>query len=259
MSTASKRKGPAMKAKAAKKRKRSSVPRSLVPKAGGPIGQTYTTVMSLCEQVTFTPVAVAGGLAHKYFKANGMYDPTYNDVSAHQPHGYDQLAILYHNFVVTASTCEVTFFPKRPLQTIPATTAGTQGSYQVFGNQPMVGFIAQKPEPYTILNQEILESVIEQPGMKIISFNEESNPQRLRTSWSLKKTYAQVKAQGDDTMQGTTATGGGATAGDPANTEYFVIGFGPGNKTASLAPLDAIVRISYKVTWFTPRNIARSD
>ena len=215
---------------------------------GGPIGQKFSTVLSFAYTFTMTPEAVAGGLAHKYFRANGMYDPTHNDTSTHQPHGFDQLAALYQSFVVTASTIEWHVYPQRTAIIVP----GGGVSYQIPTTLLWTAALSQKPEPYSIPNGQKIATVVEQPGFKVRTFNELSQPVVLRHGWSAKKSFAWTKSISDDTMQG-------GSIADPTEAEFFALVLGPGDDLNTIPATKCMVRINYKCTWFNPKDIGQSN
>jgi hypothetical protein len=51
------------------------------------------------------PNLAAGGLYHRVFRANDLYDPDYA-VGGHQPYGFDQLMAQYFHFTVLYSECQ---------------------------------------------------------------------------------------------------------------------------------------------------------
>lgn len=53
-------------------------------------------------------VGVAGVIAIRNFRANGMYDPDATG-AGHQPRGFDQWMAMYDHFVVIGGTCKVIF------------------------------------------------------------------------------------------------------------------------------------------------------
>ena len=236
------------KASAKKKQKKSMIPRQLVPKAGGPLGNTFSTVLSFAYSFVMTPEAVNGGLAHKYFRANGMYDPTHNDSATHQPHGFDQLALLYSSTVVTASTMEWTIFPQRLAISVPA--GGS--AYQIPQTLLYTACLTKKSEPYSIPNGQKISTVMEQPGNKSKAFNEMAQPIVLKDRWSLKKKFSYTKTIADDTMQG-------STIADPTEAEFFALILGPGDELNTIPATKCHVVINYACTWFNPKDLGASN
>ena len=233
-----------------KKQRKTNIPRRLTPKLGGPLGQTFTTVMSLCETFTLSPSA-GGATAHRYYRANGIFDPTFGDASTHQPYGFDQLAALYSTWVVHASSCEYVIMPQRLQYTVPTSTNGNRTSYIVPSNRPMIGCLATTSSPVSIADSVKIESLVERPGTKSVFFNDHTNSVRLRTNWTIKKALGNTKSETDDAMQGATS--------DPVEEEYFQCIIGSGNSVDSCPATQCLVRINYKVTWSNPKSLARSD
>lgn len=71
-----------------------------------PISKNVT--LRYCQNTTLDPGA--GLTAINYFYANGMYNPDKTGVLDHQPLLYDEMAVLYDHYHVTASKITVTFF-----------------------------------------------------------------------------------------------------------------------------------------------------
>jgi hypothetical protein len=236
------------KASAKKKQKRAKIPRSLVPKAGGPLGNTFSTVLSFAYSFVMTPETVNGGLAHKYFRANGMFDPTHNDAATHQPHGFDQLALLYSSTVVTASTMEWTIFPQRSQITVP----GGGASYIIPTSLLFTACLTKKSEPYAIPNGQKIATIMEQPGNKTKAFNEMSQPIVMKDRWSAKKKFSFTKTLADDTMQGSSIS-------DPTEAEFFALILGPGDELNQIPATKCSVVINYACTWFNPKDLGASN
>jgi hypothetical protein len=230
------------------KKSKSKIPRSLIPKAGGPLGNTFSTVLSFAYSFVMTPEAVNGGLAHKYFRANGMFDPTHNDAATHQPHGFDQLALLYSSTVVTASSMEWTIFPQRSQITVP----GGGASYIIPTTLLWTACLTKKSEPYSIPSGQKIATVMEQPGNKVRAFNEMSQPIVIKDRWSAKKKFSFTKTLADDTMQG-------SSIADPTEAEFFALILGPGDELNQIPATKCSVVINYACTWFNPKDLGASN
>lgn len=90
----------------AKKRKSKAVPRFkyLTSNSRSSRNQSLRTVVTYSDWITINPGSGVAG-THIY-AANGLYDPDITGVG-HQPTGFDQMMILYNEYVVLGSTITV--------------------------------------------------------------------------------------------------------------------------------------------------------
>lgn len=72
-----------------------------------PVPTKMRVKLTYTEFVKLTPGG-AGSAAINVYSGNGMYDPNISGVG-HQPRGFDELMALYDHYVVTGSTCTVSF------------------------------------------------------------------------------------------------------------------------------------------------------
>lgn len=87
------------------RRRKSRVPRSIVP-SGMP--KTRRTNLRYCDSLNLT--STAGILGSYVFSANSAYDPNYTD-GGHQPMGFDQWSLLFNHCIVLGSKITVQISP----------------------------------------------------------------------------------------------------------------------------------------------------
>lgn len=72
----------------------------------GPIPTVYKTVLRYAEHLAITPAGL-GDVASYAFRANDCFDPDFG-LGGHQPMGFDQLMVFYHQGLVLYSTITLT-------------------------------------------------------------------------------------------------------------------------------------------------------
>jgi hypothetical protein len=219
-------------------------PRSLTPGYGGPFGQVFDNEVNYCDYFSMNPSA--GAPTSTLFLANGIFDPTFA-LGGHQPHGYDYLSQLYDSWQVLSSTIEVVLYPQL------AVSALINGSgfvnNQIIGSFMSIG-VRDTPQIMTG-SLTTLTDVLERPNLKTVFVNSNSEPTKIRASFSMPKFYGRARGMDDAEITG-------STLADPNDKVYYHIIFGPNEGTTNLDSHQFVCRIKYKCRWFNPKNLVQS-
>ncbi len=148
-------------------------PRSIAPRPGGYLGQTFDTELAYADYFSINPTT--GAPATYVFSCNGLYDPNITG-TGHQPHGFDQLMQNYKNYQVLSSSIEVVLFPKALL--VGGQTTTTTLAPQILGSFVSL-CVRDTSTPLTGL-LTVNYAILERPGMKTAFVNSNSNPTKTR-------------------------------------------------------------------------------
>lgn len=222
-------------------------PRTVSPNIGGPIGQTFETELSYADYFSIDPSV--GAPASHIFYANSLYQVNYSAIGGgHQPYGFDQLASLYNNYQVLSSAIEVVVFPN-------ANTAGTStqnlttGAGTFTNPSIMGGFlsIALRDQSTSLTSLLITNyQILEQPDMKTVFINSNSNPTKCLHKFSIPTFYGKTKTVTDDTLCATVTT-------VPFDPVYYHVIYGPPDGTTNLNSVQLMMRMKLKCRFFNPK------
>lgn len=219
-------------------------PRSLTPSYGGPFGQTFETEMNYAEYFSLDPSS--GGSSSYIFRANGCYDPNQTG-TGHQPHGFNELSVLYENYQVLSSTIEAVLFPGN------TTTAIVSGTGQVIPEIMGSVFAVAVRDTTTSLTGLLvtMTDILERPNIITKYVNSNSDPVTIRSSFSMPKWYGRTRDLNDEEVTGTANS-------DPTDQVLYHIILAANNGSFNLPGHQVNVRIKYKVRWFNPKNLPQS-
>lgn len=219
-------------------------PRSLTPSYGGPFGQVFDTELNYAEYFSMNPTI--GGTTSTLFLANGLVDP-YVALGGHQPHGFDQLNVIYENFQVLSSTIEVVMYPKISPTQLNA-GSGTVNA-QLLGGFMAIGVRDTSAALTGALTT--LTDILERPNIVTKFFNSNDSPTAIRCSFLMPKFYGRTRGLDDAEITGN------ATA-DPNDKVYYHCIFGPPDGSTDLESHQFVARIKYKCRFFNPKNLVQS-
>lgn len=219
-------------------------PRSLVPAFGGPFGQVFETELNYAEYFTMDPSSLAN--TSYIFRANGLYDPNYQ-IGGHQPHGFDQLNVLYENYQVVASAIEIVVWPQTDSTVI---INGTGSIVMPLYKGTIALCVRDTPTSLATLGGTPAD-ILERPGMKTAFFQSGNECVKLRHHFSMKQFYGRARGMDDAEITGTANS-------DPTDQVYFHIIMTAADGAQNLASHTVNARIKYKVRFFNPKNLIQS-
>jgi len=220
-------------------------PRSIVPAFGGPFGQVFETELNYSEYFSLNPTGVSN--TSYIFRANGLYDPNFSG-SGHQPHGFDQLNVIYENYQVVASTIEVICWPQTEQSTMTNGTGFTiaqlyKGTLSLCVRDTSSSLAGLGGTPADIL---------ERPGMKSTFFQSGNECVKLRHYFSMKQFYGRARGTDDNDVTGTANS-------DPVDQVFYHIIMCAADGSQDLPSHTLNARIKYKVRFFNPKNLLTSS
>lgn len=219
-------------------------PRSLTPSFGGPFGQIFETELNYAEYFSMNPTI--GGTTSTLFLANGLYDP-YVPLTGHQPHGFDQLNVMYENWQVLSSTIEIVMYP----QIEPSAIVNGTGSVNLQLVGSFMSIAVRDKETSLTGALTTLTDILERPNIKTKFVNSNDTPTAIRHSFSMPQFYGRTRGLDDGDITGTANS-------DPTDKVYYHVIFGANNGSYDLSSHQFVARIKYKCRFFNPKNLVQS-
>lgn len=220
-------------------------PRSIIPAFGGPFGQVFETELNYAEYFQLDPSSVSN--TSYIFRANGLYDPNFTS-TGHQPHGFDQLSVIYENYQVVASAIEVVCWP----QTDSTLLVNGTGSITLPLYKGTLSICVRDTNASIASLGGTVADILERPGMKTTFFQSGNECVKLRHNFSMKQFYGRARGTDDNDVTGTANS-------DPSDQVFYHIIMCPADGSQNLASHTLNARIKYKVRFFNPKNLATSN
>lgn len=215
------------KPKSKRKRRKSSVPRSI------PASPNKMVVkFKYAEPIQLSTTA---GLTGVYtFKANDLYDPNHTS-TGHQPYGYDQWALLFGHYTVLQSKISATFMSRQNDSSIPGRgiCGITLEDDSSFTTNPSLAFEQQRTN---LSSYGVLGS-----GMH----------KKLSKTYDAKKFWT-IKDPADNPEIGSVVT---TSPGDKA---YFHVWVAPLLASDLIGALDILVEMEFIALMTTPQDLPQS-
>jgi hypothetical protein len=172
-------------------------------------------------------VTSAGALGITYFRAIGMFDPTFA-VGGHQPMGFDQYMAMYQKYTVLGSRITFDFV----VQAVP----------QAVGIQLVKG-TATTYTDYAQITENAMAVVKIIPAVQ-------STQQSVTLQQLTSRSFGDVNVLDDPELSGTVST-------DPTDPLLFAI-FNQDINSTSIATVQGLAVIEYDVLFSTPLQLAPS-
>lgn len=210
--------------------------RNFDPRMARPFTDTYRANMRYCTTLTFNPT-LGQNTSHS-FSMNSLFDPDRTGVG-HQPMGFDQLAALYHRYLVLGAKITVVY----------------QSNITEVTDQGVVGLTIHPTQTFTTSNED-LPGLVEQGKtvFKQLGIASGGTPRgTLSYKVSLKKEFGckDLRDQIDEY--------GALTASNPTNEVFASLWAINNDDDASATPsFAAFVKIEYACLFIEPRLLQQS-
>lgn len=203
------------------------------PVSRGIIPNTRLVKMRYVENIQ---IDASLGLAGDYvFRANDIYDPNYTSLG-HQPMGHDEMALLYHNYLVCGSRMSATFTASG---SVPGQSSANCGILL-----KDTATAETSPTTWIERNKSNHRGLTDADGSK--------------SEVTVTKNFSTKKFFGLKNLRGQTTTHGAAFGSSTTDDVYFHVIVAPKDATLDLQPIYVTVIIDYIVLVSKPKILTES-